>query len=218
MLASFAAAVLLAVSPLASPQDPPKRVWQQQYKDASAEQMAGHLESAERPVFRYRVALLGLMQLKPGMAAAEVGAGSGFFARMMAKAVGPGGRVVATELDERMVAYMNERARAEGLENFTAKAGGVDSTRLDPASLDALAMVNTYSYLDRPQEVLRSAVAALRPGGLLLIVDYPRSGDGDQQSGVEAEDVIAAAREAGLAPAGENGIVPGHFALRFRKP
>jgi predicted methyltransferase len=209
--------VLLASVLFTGAQDPPKRIWEQQMKNASAEELAGHFESAARPVYRYRVAILGLLQLEPGMTAAEIGAGSGFLSRMMAKEVGTTGRVIATELDEKLVRYMTERAKAEGLSNFTAVAGRVDGTGLEPASTDAVAMVNTFSFLDRPEEVLRSAVAALRPGGVLLIVDYPRSGEGDARSGVDAEDVIAAAKAAGLAFDRENGIVPGHFALRFRK-
>jgi SAM-dependent methyltransferase len=126
--------------------------------------------------------------------------------------------VVATELDERLVAYMAERAKAEGLTNLTAQRGRVDATALEAASADAVALVNTYSFLDRPQEMLRSVSETLRPGGLLLIVDYPRSGDGQERSGVDAEDVIGAAKSAGLTFVNENGIVPGHFALRFRKP
>jgi tRNA A58 N-methylase Trm61 len=61
--------------------------------------MAAEFESATRPVFRYRVAIAGLMQLKPGMTAADIGAGSGFLARLMAGHVGSTGRVIATELN-----------------------------------------------------------------------------------------------------------------------
>jgi ubiquinone/menaquinone biosynthesis C-methylase UbiE len=157
-----------------------------------------------------------LMELKPGMTAAEIGAGSGFLSRVIAQQVGPGGRVIATELDDKMVAYLNERAKAEGLTNFAALKGETASSGLEPASVDAIAMVNTYSFFDRPKEMLQSAVKALKPGGLLLIVDIPQTGSGASRSGVEAEDVIAAATAAGLSPAGESAVVPGHYALRFR--
>ena len=65
--------------------------------------------------------------------------------------------------------------------------------------------------------MLRSAAAALKPGGLLLIVDYPRAGEGPDAEGADAEDVLDAVRRTGLQPAGESGIVPGQYALRFRK-
>jgi ubiquinone/menaquinone biosynthesis C-methylase UbiE len=200
-----------------SAQEAPRNIWAQQYKDRSAVSMAEQFEQPSRAVFRYRVAIAGLMQLKPGMTAAEIGAGSGFLSRVIAQQVGPAGRVIATELDDKMVAYMNDRAKAEGLTNFTAIKGRPDATGLEPASVDAIAMVNTYSFFDRPTEMLQSAVQALKPGGLLLIVDFPQTGSGRDRSGVEAEDVIAAATAAGLDPAGESSVVPGHYALRFRR-
>ena len=197
-------------------QEAPRNIWAQQYKDRTAAAMAEQFEQPARAVFRYRVAIAGLMELKPGMTAAEIGAGSGFLSRVIAQQVGPGGRVIATELDDKMVAYMNERAKAEGLTNFAALKGETASSALEPASVDAIAMVNTYSFFDRPKEMLQSAVKALKPGGLLLIVDIPQTGSGASRSGVEAEDVIAAATAAGLSPAGESAVVPGHYALRFR--
>jgi ubiquinone/menaquinone biosynthesis C-methylase UbiE len=197
-------------------QEIPRNIWAQQYKDRTTAAMAEQFEQPARAVFRYRVAIAGLMELKPGMTAAEIGAGSGFLSRVIAQQVGPGGRVIATELDDKMVAYMNERAKAEGLTNFAALKGETASSGLEPASVDAIAMVNTYSFFDRPKEMLQSAVKALKPGGLLLIVDIPQTGSGASRSGVEAEDVIAAATAAGLSPAGESAVVPGHYALRFR--
>ena len=201
---------------IASAQEAPRNIWAQQYRDRTAAAMAEQFEQPSRAVFRYRVAIAGLMELKPGMTAAEIGAGSGFLARVIAQQVAPGGRVIATELDEKMVAYMNERAKTEGVTNFIALKGDTTSSGLEPASVDAIAMVSTYSFFDRPREMLQSAVKALKPGGLLVIVDIPETGSGATRSGVEAEDVIAAATAAGLSPAGESAVVPGHYALRFR--
>jgi ubiquinone/menaquinone biosynthesis C-methylase UbiE len=157
------------------------------------------------------------MQLKPGMTAAEIGAGSGFLARMMAQQVGASGKVIATELDQRMVAYLIDRARADGLTNFTAVQGGPTSTGLDPSSVDAVAVVNTYSFFDRPKEMMQSIAQAVRPGGLLLIVDVPRTGSGADAAGAEAEDVIASAAAAGFTLQDESAVVPGQYAIRFRR-
>jgi ubiquinone/menaquinone biosynthesis C-methylase UbiE len=158
-----------------------------------------------------------MLQLKPGMTAAEVGAGSGFLARTLAQIVGADGRVIATELDAKMVDYMNARARAEGLSSFTARQGQPDDAGLEPASVDAVALVNVYSFLDAPQPLLASIVRAVKPGGVIVIVDVPETGSGTEKSGVEAEEVIAAAKAAGLSLINESGIVPGHYALRFKR-
>jgi cyclopropane fatty-acyl-phospholipid synthase-like methyltransferase len=176
------------------------------------------LENTSRAVFRYRVAITSLLELKPGMTVADVGAGSGFIARLMAQQVAPGGRVIATELDRALVSYMEDRARADGLQNFSVRLGEVGDARIEPASLDALALVETFSVLERREEMLRSLAAALKPGGLMVIVDAPREGLGATQTGIDAEEVVALATAAGFKRIDESGIVPGDYAIRFRKP
>jgi cyclopropane fatty-acyl-phospholipid synthase-like methyltransferase len=175
------------------------------------------LENSSRAVFRYRVAITSLLELKPGLTVADVGAGSGFIARLMAEKVAPGGRVIATELDRALVSYMEERARADGLQNVSVRLGEVGDARIEPASLDALALVETFSVLERREEMLRSLAAALKPGGLMVIVDAPREGEGATQTGIDAEDVVALATAAGFKRIDESGIVPGDYAIRFRK-
>jgi precorrin-6B methylase 2 len=212
---SLVLAVMLTAA--ATTQDQPRNIWSEQYKQRSAAEMAAQFEQPSRPVFRYRAAIASMLALKPGMTAAEIGAGSGFLARELVKLVGPDGRVIATELDDKMVAYMNERAKAEGLANFTAVKGRTDASGLEPASVDSLVLVNTYSFMDAREAMLASIAQAVRPGGMVVIVDIPEAGAGAQRTGVEAEDVIAAAAKVGLALVNESGVVPGHFALRFRK-
>jgi ubiquinone/menaquinone biosynthesis C-methylase UbiE len=209
--------VALVVALVATPQDAPKNAWHAQYKDRAAVARAEQLESPSRPVYRYRVAITSLLQLKPGMTAAEIGAGSGFIARLMAPQVGPQGRVIAVEPDPAMVAYMNERARAEGLANFAATQGRATATGLDPQSVDAMAVVNALSAFERPAEMLQSMAAALKTGGVLLVVDFPRVGEGATASGLDVEEAEKLVSAAGFDRINESSIVPGQYALRFRK-
>jgi hypothetical protein len=58
---------------------------------------------------------------------------------------------------------------------------------------------------------------ALKPGGLLLVVDIPSEQVNDRMMGIDVDDVIALAASAGLKRERENGVVPGHYALIFRK-
>jgi protein-L-isoaspartate O-methyltransferase len=101
-----------------------RNIWERQYADRSAEAMAAQFENPSRPVFRHRADIVALLDLRPGMAVAEIGAGSGFLSRLIAQQVGPNGRVIATELDDKMVSYMNRRAAKEGITNFTAVPPG----------------------------------------------------------------------------------------------
>ena len=209
--------VLLALLLAAQAAPVVRNSWAAQYAKGPAESFAAKFEEPNREIFRYRAAIVGLMQLKPGMTAAEVGAGSGFMARFMVTKVGADGRVFANELEPKMVEYMKARAATEGLANFTVVQGQPKSAGLAPGSVDAVALVQTFSFLDHPEEMLKSLNEALKPKGLLLVVDFPREGAPPAAPGMDAEEVIPMAEAAGFARIGENGVVPGHYALIFRK-
>lgn len=144
---------------------------------------------------RYRAAIAALLQLKPGMVAAEVGSTPAVIGSEMAPLVAPGGRVISATLD-----------RTRG------------ATNLEPASVDAVALIAVFGVIDRHKELLEHTAAALRPGGALLVVDVPQENDGKKVVGIEADDVVRLATSAGLKREAESGIVPGHYAIRFRKP
>lgn len=209
--------VLLALLFVAQASPVIRNTWAAQYAKGSAESFAAKFEEPNREIFRYRAAIVGLMQLKPGMTAAEVGAGSGFMARFMVTKVGADGRVFANELEPKMVEYMKTRAAKEGLANFTVVQGQPKSAGLAPGSVDAVALVQTFSFLDHPEDMLKSLNEALKPKGLLLVVDFPREGAPPAAPGMDAEEVIPMAEAAGFTRVGENGVVPGHYALIFRK-
>ena len=143
---------------------------------------------------RYRAAIGALMQLKPGMTAIEVAATPGVVAPALTLLVGPNGRVVNAALDR--------------------KTGAIE---IEPVSADAIALVTVFGVPDRHKELIERAAAALKPGGVLLVVDVPQENDGKKTVGIEAEDVVKLAAAAGLEREAESGIVPGHYSIRFRK-
>ena len=194
-----------------------RNTWEKEYAKGTPESFAARFEEPSRALFRYRAAMAGLMQIKPGMTVAEVGAGSGYLSRYLVEKVGPTGRVIVNELEPKMVAYMNERAAREGVKNFQALQGQAASTGFEPASIDAMAVVYAFSFFDQPAGMLKSMNTSLKPNGLLLIVDVPREGIDSSASGMDAEEVVALATAAGFTRERENGIVPGHYALIFRK-
>jgi ubiquinone/menaquinone biosynthesis C-methylase UbiE len=194
-----------------------RNTWPKEYATRDAASFAAEFEEPSRALFRYRAAMTGLMQIKPGMKVGEVGAGSGAFSRFLAEKVGPDGHVYANELEDKMLAYMRDRAAKEGIKNLTVVKGTPVSTGFDAASLDAVAAVYTFSFFDKPAEMLQSMHASLKPGGVMLIVDIPSEQVGSATVGADADAVVALASQHGFTRAGENGVVPGHYALIFRK-
>ena len=194
-----------------------RNTWPADYARKDAAAFAAEFEEPSRALFRYRAAMAGLIQPKPGMKVGEVGAGSGYLARYIAEKVGPEGHVYANELEPKMVAYMNERAAKEGLKNFTAIKGTATSTGFQPESLDAIAVVYALSFFDDREAMLKSIHASLKTGGVLLVVDLPSEQVGTRMVGIDADDLIPLAAAAGMSRERENGQVPGHYAITFRK-
>ena len=108
---------------------------------------------------------------------------------------------------------MNEDAANRGPRALRAHAATAAAL-----GLDAIAAVYAFSFFDQPDAMLQSMNASLKPGGLMLIVDIPSEQVGSSIVGSDAEEVITKAAAAGFTRAGENGVVPGHYALIFRKP
>jgi len=187
-------------------------------QDKAPAEVAAKWESPSQAIFRYRVAIASLLNLKPGMTAAEVAATTGFVARAIAAQVGPGGRVLATVPDERLAAYVQERARAEGATTVTAVVAKPGTSGLDAGSVDAIAIAGAFSRFQDQRAMMRDLATALKPGGALLIVDFAREGQGATQAGIDAEEVVALATAAGFTREAESSVVPGHYAIRFRKP
>ena len=211
-IALVVAFALLVQAPVAV-----RNTWAQAYAKGSADSFAAQFEEPSRALFRYRQAIAGLMQIKPGMTVGEVGAGSGYLSRFLVEKVGAEGRVLANELEPKMVEYMSARAAKEGLKNFSAIKGTSVSTGFDAAALDAVAAVYSFSFFDHPAEMLKSINDSLKPNGLLLIVDSPREGLSADSAGLDADEVVALVTAAGFNRVNENGVVPGHYAIIFRK-
>jgi FkbM family methyltransferase len=135
-------------------------------------QGAAWLERAEREKEERTDLLVTALQLEPGMVVADIGAGTGYLSRRMARAVAPSGKVLAVDVQPQMVAIMRQAAQQERIVNIEPLPGAEDDVRLMPASVDLAIMVDVYHELAFPYEVLGSIVRALKPGGRLVFVEY----------------------------------------------
>src|SRR4030095_16787238 len=88
------------------------------------------LEREEREREERTDLLLVALDLKPGMAVADIGAGTGYLSRRIAPAGAPGGRVLAVDVQPEMVGMLQALARQEGLTNIQASLGAEDDVKL----------------------------------------------------------------------------------------
>ena len=139
-------------------------------------------KSAEAEVPR----LMQILELKPGMTIADVGAGFGAWTTRFSRALGPKGRVFAIDIGAQQLAFLRDWVKKESLTNVTAIEGAAGSTNLPALCCDAILIRDAYHHLTQPDDIVRSFAAALKPGGRLAVVDFPPRPDSEIPAGVPA--------------------------------
>jgi len=141
---------------------------------AADEEWIQRFESEGREIFDFRYAIVDQLGLKPGVDVADIGAGSGLLSRLIAQRTAPDGMVHAIDISPTMIDYIAGTANAMGLDNLRAMLGEPNSPGLPPNSVDVALVVATYHHFEFPMEMLAGIKSALRPDGLLVLVDNER--------------------------------------------
>ena len=146
--------------------------------------------------------VLDAMQLKEGMTVAEIGAGTGYFSRRLAKAVGPTGKVYAEDIQPQMLDLLKERAGKEGIGNIVTVLGTDTDPKLPVHGVDRLLLVDVYHEFQKPEAMLASLRDTLAPGGLVILVEYRLEGDTAAHINIKhrmsVEQVLAEWNQAGF--------------------
>ncbi len=118
--------------------------------------------------------VMKLLDIRPGMAVADIGAGSGYYTVRLAPRVGPSGRVYAEDIVPEYLRKLRERVRGEGLGSVTVALGEPHDPRLPANSIDLALLVHMYHEIEQPYGLLHNLRRALRPGGRVAIIDLDR--------------------------------------------
>ena len=141
----------------------------------AGDRLAGYvaeLESPDRARWQHPDRVVETLRLRPGMAIADVGAGTGYFTRRFAAAVTPGGRVLALDVLPAMLEEL--RRRAAGVENVETREVPPDDPGLTEQSFDVIFICNTGHHLPDRGRYYAKLRRALRPGGRLVLIDFYR--------------------------------------------
>ena len=183
-------------------------------------QGAAWLEREEREREERTDLLVRALQLRPGMVVADIGAGTGYLSRRMAPAVMPGGRILAVDVQPQMVRLLQDAVRQSGLQQIEPRLGAEDDVKLPLASVDLALMVDVYHELAWPHEVLASIVRALKPGGLLVFVEYRAEDPNVPIKALHKMSEVQIKREAAVHPlqwVRTVGTLPWQHLVVFRK-
>jgi ubiquinone/menaquinone biosynthesis C-methylase UbiE len=182
---------------------------------------AGWLERPEREAEERPALVLQAMRLRPGQTVAEIGCGSGFFARRMARAVAPGGRVYGEDIQPEMLDLLKERAAKEGIGNVVPVLGTEVDPRLPEGAVDWILLADVYHEFQQPRPMLARIRASLAPGGKVALVEYRAEGESASQirpaHRMSVAQVLAEWRPAGFELVDRLETLPSQHLFIFRK-
>lgn len=129
-------------------------------------------EDTERPEI-----VLKAMNLKDGDVVADLGAGTGFYTRRLARAVAPTGKVWANDIQPEMLDRLKELAAKEGIANVVTVVGTENDPKLPAGTFDWILLVDVYHEFQQPKPMLEKIRRALKPDGRVALVEYRAEGD-----------------------------------------
>ncbi len=163
-------------------------------------------DDADREIrdrIRQPARVIAALGLRPGQRVADVGAGPGYLTFRLAEAVGPSGRVVATDIDPAALAVLQAHAPA----NVTARKVDANDPGLEAGSYDMVLLSEVDHYLADRVDYLRRLAPTLTPDGRIAVTNRRSF----------RSLVLGAAQRAGYTVTGEVSDLPAHF-LVFLRP
>ena len=118
--------------------------------------------------------LIRALGIKPGMAVADIGAGSGYHTLRLSPAVGPSGVVYAEDIVPSYLTGLRREAERRKLSNVRIVIGRADNPMLPPASVDRAILVHMYHEIANPYGLLWNLVPALKPGARVAVIDLDK--------------------------------------------
>ena len=118
--------------------------------------------------------------LAEGMTVLDVGPGNGTYTLAAARRVGESGKVVAVDIEPRMVERVERRIAAENVTNIEARVADVYDLPFDDGTFDAITLITVIGEIPQPERALREFQRVLAPTGTLAFSellpdpDYPR--------------------------------------------
>jgi ubiquinone/menaquinone biosynthesis C-methylase UbiE len=128
-------------------------------------------------------------QIPLGATVADLGSGSGHYARVLSKAVGDNGKVYAVDIQKDLLTKLKNETTKEKMSNIEVVWGDVEKekgTKLKDQSLDAVVISNLLFQIEDADAVAKETQRIVKKGGVVVIIDWSDSfgGLGPEQSKV----------------------------------
>jgi arsenite methyltransferase len=178
----------------------------------SAGEYAKVLDDPARDAWQKPHEVVMALQLKPDEVVADLGAGTGYFAKRFARHAG---RVLAVDIDPKLLEIAMNNAPA----NLKAVHATPSDPKLEASSVDTIFICDVWHHVESRGEYLGKLKRALKPGGRIVVIDFhkkPLPVGPPPEMKIEQSELIAEFAKAGLKVARRHDFLPHQYFLEFR--
>jgi arsenite methyltransferase len=185
----------------------------------SAEEWIKTLDSPTR-VQNLKVGeVIAALKLKPGALVADIGAGTGVFSLPLARAVRPGGKLYAVEVDQKLLEHIVEVGTEQGVTNIEPVFAEYHDPLL-PAGVELAFIHDVLHHIQDRDTYLKNLAGYLKPGGRIAVIDFKAGVGGhrdDPKMQLGQEQVTAMMARVGMKPAEEIALFEDKWFVIFIK-
>lgn len=132
------------------------------------DELAGRFGRSYVPGRSWKALSEMLLRLLPPLVIADLGAGEGTLALLLAQCAE---RVIAVDSSEKMVEYGKGLIERHGIPNLEYRLGDMEELPIDAAEIDLALLHQALHHALHPQRALEEAWRVLRPGGRIVLLD-----------------------------------------------
>jgi cyclopropane fatty-acyl-phospholipid synthase-like methyltransferase len=141
-----------------------------QHRFSDPEKWAKTFDDPERDKWQKPDEIIAALKLKPTDVVADIGAGTGYLAVRLARALA-GGTVYAVDIEESMVRHLSERAKVAGITNLRGVTASATSANL-PEPVDVAVLLNVYHHISQRPAYFKRLKSSLKPGARVAIIEF----------------------------------------------
>lgn len=183
----------------------------QQHPPRSAAEYAHVLNDPKRDEWQKPHEVVQALGLRPNEVIADIGAGTGYFTQRFARHAGT---VIAVDIEPKLL----ETIKGEKIAKVVATA---ESPNLPANSADTIFFCNVVHHIDKRDAYWPKVIAALKPGGRIVILDFLKKplpvGPGPGMK-IDKPEMIRELAAAGMKLSRELDFLPYQYFLEFKKP
>lgn len=133
--------------------------------------VAGRLGKDHVPGKSWKSLAEALLRLMPPLIIADLGAGEGAFALLLAQRAN---KVIAVDSSAKMIEVGRELAQRHGVKNIDYRLGDMEEIPIDDGEVELVFFSQSLHHALHPERALAEAARILAPGGRVVVLDLAR--------------------------------------------